>query len=69
MADVKKKVIVNHSLDQMFRLVDRIEDYPLFLPWCGGSKVLERNTDITKASILIKYSGDKIQKSIPIALI
>ena len=57
MADVKKNVIVHHSADQMFTLVDRIEDYPLFLPWCGGSKVLERNTNITKASILIKYSG------------
>ena len=57
MADVKKNVIVNHSADQMFSLVDQIEDYPLFLPWCGGTKVLERNTDITRASILIKYSG------------
>ena len=41
----------------MFSLVDRIEDYPLFFPWCGGTKVLERNIDITRASILIKYSG------------
>ena len=57
MADVKKNVIVNHSVDKMFNLVDRIEDYPLFLPWCSGTKVLERNSEITKASILIKYSG------------
>ncbi len=57
MADVKKNVIVHHSREKMFNLVDRIEDYPLFLPWCGGTKVLERNTDITKASIHIKYSG------------
>jgi ribosome-associated toxin RatA of RatAB toxin-antitoxin module len=57
MADVKKNVLVHHSADQMFNLVDRIEDYPLFLPWCGGSKVLERNDEITKASIHIKYSG------------
>ena len=57
MADVKKNVIVNHSMDKMFNLVDRIEDYPLFLPWCGGSKILERNKEITKASIHIKYSG------------
>jgi len=57
MPDVKKNVIVSHSVDRMFNLVDAIEDYPLFLPWCGGSKVFERNSDITKASILIKYSG------------
>jgi ribosome-associated toxin RatA of RatAB toxin-antitoxin module len=57
MADVKKNVIVNHSAERMFNLVDRIEDYPLFLPWCGGTKVSERNEGLTKASILIKYSG------------
>ena len=57
MADVKKNVIVNHSSEKMFNLVDRIEDYPLFLPWCGGSQIIERNDKITKASILIKYSG------------
>jgi ribosome-associated toxin RatA of RatAB toxin-antitoxin module len=57
MADVNKNVIVNHSTDQMFHLVDRIEDYPLFLPWCGGSKVIERNDKITSASIHIQYSG------------
>ena len=57
MADVKKNVIVNHSTEKMFNLVDRIEDYPLFLPWCGGSKIIDRNDEITKASINIKYSG------------
>ena len=38
-------------------LDDQIEDYPLFLPWCGGSKVLERNDEITRATIHIKYRG------------
>ncbi len=57
MADVKKNVIVSHSVNQMFQLVDQIEDYPLFLPWCGSSTVLERNDEITRASIHIKYSG------------
>ena len=57
MAYVKKNVIVNHSVNQMFNLIDQIEDYPLFLPWCGGTKVLIRDDDITRASILIKYSG------------
>ena len=57
MADVKKNVLVNHSAEKMFNLVDRIEDYPLFLPWCGGSQIIERNDKVTKASIHIKYSG------------
>jgi ribosome-associated toxin RatA of RatAB toxin-antitoxin module len=57
MADVKKNVLVNHSAEKMFNLVDRIEDYPLFLPWCGGSQIIERNDKVTTASIHIKYSG------------
>ena len=57
MADVKKNVLVNHSSEKMFNLVDRIEDYPLFLPWCGGSQIIERNDKVTKASIHIKYIG------------
>jgi ribosome-associated toxin RatA of RatAB toxin-antitoxin module len=57
MADVKKNVLVNHSCEKMFSLVDCIEDYPLFLPWCGGSQIIERNDKITKALIHIKYSG------------
>lgn len=57
MTDVKKNVIVNHSIDKMFHLVDHIESYPLFLPWCGGSKVIERNDTITRATIRIQYKG------------
>jgi ribosome-associated toxin RatA of RatAB toxin-antitoxin module len=57
MADVKKNVLVNHSAEKMFYLVDQIEDYPLFLPWCGGSKVLEGNDEITRARIHIQYHG------------
>jgi len=57
MADVKKNVLVHHSVDRMFNLVDRIEDYPLFLPWCGGSHVIERTDKITRATIHILYSG------------
>jgi ribosome-associated toxin RatA of RatAB toxin-antitoxin module len=57
MAYVKKNVLVNHSAEKMFHLVDQVEDYPTFLPWCGGSRVLERSDEITRASIHIQYRG------------
>ena len=57
MADVRKNVLVDHSAEKMFHLVDQIEDYPLFLPWCGGSTVVERNEEITCARIHIQYRG------------
>ena len=43
MAEVEKSVLVPHSARQMFDLVDRVEDYPKFLPWCGGTEVKWRD--------------------------
>lgn len=55
MAQVQKSVLVNYSAKQMFDLVDRVEDYPQFLPWCGGSEVKRRDELVTVATIEIDY--------------
>lgn len=55
--EVSRSVLVGYSADQMFALVDRVEDYPDFLPWCGGTTLLHRDADVTRASILISYHG------------
>ncbi len=57
MRSVHKSVLVPYSAQQMFDLVERIEDYPKFLPWCGGTKILERAGDQTLARIDISYHG------------
>ncbi|EJL94167.1 oligoketide cyclase/lipid transport protein [Herbaspirillum sp. CF444] len=59
MAVVHKTVLINYSAEQMFRLVDRVEDYPEFLPWCGGVDVEERQGDKLKARLKINYHGLK----------
>ena len=41
----------------MFELVDDVESYPKFLPWCGGARVVERNGDRKTARIDIDYHG------------
>lgn len=43
----------------MFDLVAAIEDYPKFLPWCGGVEIKERNGDTVVASVGINYHGVK----------
>ena len=43
----------------MFELVDRVEDYPKFLPWCGGTELIERSDEKTVARIHISYHGVK----------
>jgi len=40
MRSVHKSVLVPYSAQQMFDLVERVEDYPKFLPWCGGTRIL-----------------------------
>ena len=41
----------------MFELVDAVEKYPEFLPWCGGSECTFRDADITRATLHINYRG------------
>lgn len=59
MAVVHKTVLLGYSAEQMFTLVDRVEDYPQFLPWCGGVDVKQRDDGKLVASILINYHGIK----------
>ena len=57
MAAVKKIVLIEHNAPRMFDLVDRVEDYQKFLPWCGGTDLIERTQSITVATIHINYHG------------
>lgn len=59
MPEVSRSVIVGHSPEQMFALVDAVEQYPEFLPWCGGVEVLHRDEGVTRATIQINYHGLK----------
>ncbi len=61
MAQVEKTVLVMHSAAQMFALVDAVEDYPSFLPWCGGIDLIERTDTSTTATLHINYHGIRQQ--------
>lgn len=43
----------------MFDLVEDVEQYPHFLPWCSGTSVTHRDTKVTNATININYRGIK----------
>jgi ribosome-associated toxin RatA of RatAB toxin-antitoxin module len=59
MALVEKSVLIERTSAQMFALVDGIEDYPVFLPWCGGTDLHERTPTRTAATVHINYHGLK----------
>ena len=57
MALVQKSVLVGYSAQRMYVLVDEVERYPEFLPWCGGTELEQRDGEVTRASIQIDYRG------------
>jgi ribosome-associated toxin RatA of RatAB toxin-antitoxin module len=59
MLTVRRSVIVPHSCETMFRLVEHCEDYPRFLPWCAGAHVFERTAETTRARLDVNYHGLK----------
>jgi ribosome-associated toxin RatA of RatAB toxin-antitoxin module len=63
MTIVLKSVLVPHSAATMFALVDDVERYPEFLPWCPATQVIERTDEITRARIDIGYRGVKTRIS------
>ena len=54
---VEKSLLVGYSAQQMFSLVDTVEAYPQFLPWCSGTEVLYRDETRTRATIRVSYHG------------
>lgn len=52
---IRKSVLVPHSAAHMYELVARCEDYPKFLPWCGGVEVHERTDTLLDVTVRIEF--------------
>lgn len=59
MATVDRSILIGYSAQQMFDLVEGIEDYPVFLPWCERTQVDYRDAHKTIATLHINYLGVK----------
>jgi ribosome-associated toxin RatA of RatAB toxin-antitoxin module len=57
MHTVQRSVLVPYSAAQMFDLVAKVEDYPAFMPWCGGTQVHARDAQGLDASVTIAFAG------------
>ncbi len=54
---INKFALVPYTPAQMFALVDDIETYPEFLPWCKSTRVLSRTKDEVRATIELSKGG------------
>ena len=57
MKNIARSAIVEHSAAEMYALVENIETYPDFLPWCTAAQVLERAGNRTRAELTVGVGG------------
>jgi ribosome-associated toxin RatA of RatAB toxin-antitoxin module len=57
MNKLKRSALVPYSARQMFELVNNIEDYPRFLPWCQSSQILSSTEEEVTAKLEINWKG------------
>ncbi len=53
MTTINRSALVPYTSEQMFNIVDDIEHYFEFLPWCGASEELSRDDDKVDGSVTI----------------
>lgn len=51
MTTIHRHALTPFSAQQMFALVDDIEAYPDFLPWCRSSAIISRTEDVVEATL------------------
>ena len=57
MPTINRSALVPYSAAEMYALVDDIDSYCEFLPWCRSSRVLSRDEDQVRATIEIARGG------------
>jgi len=55
--EIKRQALVPYSAEAMFDLVNDVDSYPEFLPWCRAARVEEEGEGFRVASIDIAKGG------------
>jgi ribosome-associated toxin RatA of RatAB toxin-antitoxin module len=61
MTIIQRSAIVPHTVEEMYQLVNTIEEYPHFIPWCYETKVHSRDEDEIRATL--HFEGGGFRKS------
>lgn len=57
MYNINRSALVPYSTQKMFDLVNDVDHYQNFLPWCGGSKMIEESEEASLAAVTIAFKG------------
>jgi ribosome-associated toxin RatA of RatAB toxin-antitoxin module len=61
MVIVERQALVPYSAARMYALVEDVESYPRFLPWCSGAEVAFRDAVRTVATLHVAFRGVRQQ--------
>ncbi len=61
MPDIQQNIVVPYRPAEMYQLVNDVEKYSEFLPWCTESRILQQDADEVHAMLVL--SGGGFQKS------
>lgn len=50
---ISRNALVPYTVEEMYQLVDNIESYAEFLPWCRSTEIISRDENEVQASIEI----------------
>jgi ribosome-associated toxin RatA of RatAB toxin-antitoxin module len=57
MRRINRSAIVPYSPEQMFALVEDVESYPSFLPWCHDARIERQSDHEVEATLEIRRGG------------
>jgi ribosome-associated toxin RatA of RatAB toxin-antitoxin module len=63
MKRIARSAIVEHPARELYALVEDIEAYPQFLPWCRSARVRERGAGRTVATLAVGLKGVRYEFS------
>ncbi|MCH8079845.1 MAG: type II toxin-antitoxin system RatA family toxin [Proteobacteria bacterium] len=61
MTEISKTAVVPYTPSEMYALVNDIESYPVFLPWCTTAKILSKQEESLIATLTLAMG--KIKQS------
>ena len=59
MTQIHRSALVNYSAEQMFELVNDIENYPLFMQGCTTARIIESNEQFLIGELTLSKAGVK----------
>ena len=57
MYHIERSALIPYSARQMYDLVNDVDRYGEFLPWCGGGSVLDQSDGKITAEVVIAFKG------------